>query len=162
MPPAPVEEEPLSEVLRREPELLMVGFFLDRQEFVVPTLTVQEVIRFVAPTRLPAAPRFVAGVINLRGRVTPLVRLRDLLDIPANEGGERSVHHCLSPQRLAARPDDRTGAHHVQGAAGERRLGCGKTHLGTNVEFISGLLKLRENLVGIVSVDKIVETIITS
>lgn len=160
LPETPVEE-PLSEVLRRESELLMVGFFLGRQEFVVPTLAVQEVIRATAPTRLPAAPSFVAGVINLRGKVTPLVRLRDLLDIEAGENVEdmftivcrrRGLQFGLMIERV-----------HTMYRVPQKDIDWSvETHLGTNVELISGLLKLRDDLVGIVSVDKIVETIIKS
>ncbi len=160
MPETPVEE-PLSEVLRREPELLMVGFFLDKQEFVVPTLAVQEVIRSAAPTKLPAAPRFVAGVINLRGKVTPLVRLRDLLDIPASEGvRDQFTIVCRRKGLQLGLMIERV---HTMYRVPQADIDWGvETHLGTTVEFISGLLKLREDLVGIVSVDKIVETIITS
>ena len=154
-------EEPLAEVLRREPQLLMVGFFLGQQEFVVPTLAVQEVIRATSPTKLPAAPSFVAGVINLRGKVTPLVRLRDLLDIPAGENVEdmftivcrrKGLQFGLMIERV-----------HTMYRVPQDDIDWGvETHLGTNVELIAGLLKLRDDLVGIVSVDTIVETIIKS
>ncbi len=152
-------EEALDLVLRREPELLMVGFFLGDQEFVVPTLAVQEVIKYAPPARLPAAPPFVAGVINLRGKVTPLIRLRDILDVPANKENEHQfIIVCRRQGLQMGLMIDRIRTMY---RVAQDSIDWGiETHLGSNVDFISGLLKLRDELVGIVSVDRIVEIVI--
>ena len=42
--------ESLDAIIRDEPELQMVAFFLGNQEYTVPTLAVQEVIKFSQPT----------------------------------------------------------------------------------------------------------------
>lgn len=65
--------------LREEPQVQLVGFNMDSQLFTIPTMLVQEVIRTMEPSRLPMTPSYVSGIINLRGRVTPMIRLRDLL-----------------------------------------------------------------------------------
>lgn len=154
-----LREEALDDVLRRASELLMVGFFIGQQEFVVPTLAVQEVIRHSAPARLPASPAFVAGVINLRGKVTPLIRLRDMLGLPDDE--ENSHRFIIVCRRLGLQIGlmiDRVHTmYHVPQADIDWSI---ENCLGANVGFISGLLKLREGLVGIVSVDRIVEEVI--
>lgn len=156
---APLQEEALDSVLRRKPELLMVGFFLGEQEFVVPTLAVQEVIKFAPPARLPAAPSFVAGVINLRGKVTPLIRLRDILGVPADKENENKfIIVCRRQGLQMGLMIDRVRTMY---RVSQDDIDWGiETHLGANVDFISGLLKLREELVGIVSVDRIVEIVI--
>lgn len=153
------QEEALEDVLRRTPELLMVGFFLGRQEFVVPTLAVQEVIRSSAPARLPAAPAFVAGVINLRGKVTPLIRLRDMLDTASDQGNENQfIIVCRRRGLQFGLMIDRV---HTMYRVPQSDIDWGvETHLGSNMDLISGLLKLRDDLVGIVSVDKIVEVVV--
>ena len=51
-------------------------FKLDGEEFAVDILKVQEIIRTVETTRVPNAPEFVDGVINLRGKVVPVIGLR--------------------------------------------------------------------------------------
>lgn len=152
-------EEALDIILRRETELLLVGFFLGNQEFVVPTLAVQEVIKFSPPARLPKAPSFVAGVINLRGKVTPLIRLRDMLGIPEEAGSQHQfIIVCRRRGLQMGLMIDRVRTMY---RVSQREIDWGiEAHLGSNVDFISGLLKLREQLVGIVSVDRIVDVVI--
>ncbi len=60
----------------RAGEWLLVVFRLGRSEFAAPIDQVLEIIRIPTLTRMPRAPRFVAGVMNLRGKVFPVVALR--------------------------------------------------------------------------------------
>lgn len=152
-------EEALENVLKRAPELLMVGFFLGNQEFVVPTLAVQEVIRHSPPAKLPTAPSFVAGVINLRGKVTPLIRLRDMLGVPDDK--EHSHQFIIVCRRRGLQMGLMIDRVHTMYRVPQEDIDWSiEAHLGSSVDFISGLMKLREDLVGIVSVDRIVEEVI--
>lgn len=54
----------------------LVSFHLGGEEFGLEILRVQEIIRMLDLTRVPNAPDFVEGVINLRGRVIPVIGLR--------------------------------------------------------------------------------------
>ncbi len=56
--------------------LQLVSFKLRDEEFAVDILQVQEIIRLQDITNVPNAPAFVEGVINLRGRVIPIIDLR--------------------------------------------------------------------------------------
>lgn len=56
--------------------LHMVGFAVGKEEFCVDILKVQEIIRMMEITPVPSAPDFVEGVINLRGKVIPVVDFR--------------------------------------------------------------------------------------
>ncbi|MDP3682913.1 MAG: chemotaxis protein CheW, partial [Ignavibacteria bacterium] len=49
--------------------LQLVSFFIGSEEFGVDILYVQEINRMLQVTKVPNAPAFVNGVINLRGRV---------------------------------------------------------------------------------------------
>jgi purine-binding chemotaxis protein CheW len=51
-------------------------FFIDREEYGVEILKVQEIIGALPVTRVPRTPSFVKGVINLRGKVIPIIDLR--------------------------------------------------------------------------------------
>lgn len=65
------------DVQRQKEELLqLVTFNIGHEEFGVDILKVQEIIRTVQITKVPNAPHFVDGVINLRGKVIPIVNLR--------------------------------------------------------------------------------------
>ncbi len=56
--------------------LQLVTFKLGGEEFGVDILKVQEINRSMEITKVPRAPNFVEGVINLRGRVIPIIDLR--------------------------------------------------------------------------------------
>jgi purine-binding chemotaxis protein CheW len=66
----------LSECKRGAELLQLVSFQVGREEFGVNILKVQEIIRSQELTRIPNLPAFVEGVINLRGRVIPVIMLR--------------------------------------------------------------------------------------
>jgi purine-binding chemotaxis protein CheW len=65
--------------------LQLVSFKLREEEFGVNILQVQEIIRMQEITNVPNAPDFVEGVINLRGRVIPIVDLRKRFGLEAKE-----------------------------------------------------------------------------
>ena len=54
----------------------LVVFSLASEEYGVPITLVQEIIRYSAPRPIPGSPNHVEGVINLRGRIIPVVDLR--------------------------------------------------------------------------------------
>lgn len=54
----------------------LVTFKIAQEEFGVDILRVQEIIRMMAITKVPNAPGFVEGVINLRGKVIPVIDIR--------------------------------------------------------------------------------------
>jgi purine-binding chemotaxis protein CheW len=56
--------------------LQLVSFHIGGEEFGLDILRVQEIIRVQQLTRVPNSPDFVDGVINLRGKVIPVVALR--------------------------------------------------------------------------------------
>ncbi len=51
-------------------------FTLDREEYGIGILKVKEIIGMMAITSVPRTPDFVKGVINLRGKVIPVIDLR--------------------------------------------------------------------------------------
>lgn len=54
----------------------LVVFTLGAEEYGVPITLVQEIIRYTPPRPIPGSPGHVEGVINLRGRIIPVVDLR--------------------------------------------------------------------------------------
>jgi purine-binding chemotaxis protein CheW len=54
----------------------LVGFIVGNEEFAVPILSIQEIIKPIEWTKVPFTPNFVLGVFNLRGNVLPLIDLR--------------------------------------------------------------------------------------
>jgi purine-binding chemotaxis protein CheW len=54
----------------------LTTFFLDREEYGVDVRLVQEIRRVTEVTQVPRAPEFIKGVMNLRGRIIPVVDLK--------------------------------------------------------------------------------------
>lgn len=82
--------------------LHLVTFRLDREEYGVDIQSVQEIIRAGDVTPVPGAPRHVRGVINLRGKIIPVVDLRrrfGLAQVPESED-QRIVVVELGEKRL--------------------------------------------------------------
>ena len=54
----------------------LVGFIIGDEEYAIPILAIQEIIKPFAWTRVPQVPSYVKGVFNMRGSVIPLIDLR--------------------------------------------------------------------------------------
>ncbi|MEW6516708.1 MAG: chemotaxis protein CheW [candidate division FCPU426 bacterium] len=70
-------------------EIRLVVFKLGGEEFGAPIHQVHEILRLVEITRVPRAPRFIEGVVNLRGRIIPILDLRRRFDLPLDTTPER-------------------------------------------------------------------------
>jgi purine-binding chemotaxis protein CheW len=71
-------------------QLQLVSFVLAGEEFAVDILAVQEINRMMDLTRVPQSPPEVEGVINLRGKIIPVVDLRKRFGMPAVERTEQT------------------------------------------------------------------------
>ena len=71
-----------------EAETQLVVFRLGNEEYGVDIQQVREIIKVTDVTRVPKAPEFIEGVINLRGQITPVMDLRMRLDLPESQKGE--------------------------------------------------------------------------
>lgn len=69
-------------------ELQLVIFTLAKEEYGLPITKVQEINRMVPITKLPQTPDFMEGVINLRGRVIPVIDLRKRFQLAAAGNSE--------------------------------------------------------------------------
>jgi purine-binding chemotaxis protein CheW len=65
-------------------------FALGNEEYGVPVLKVREIIKVMDITQVPQVPPHVLGVINLRGKVIPVIDLRRKFGFAATEYTERT------------------------------------------------------------------------
>jgi purine-binding chemotaxis protein CheW len=59
----------------------LVGFIIGHEEYAIPILNIQEIIKPIDYTRVPSTPEYVLGVFNLRGNVIPLIDLRSKFNL---------------------------------------------------------------------------------
>ncbi len=65
-------------------------FSLGEEEYGLEILKVQEIIQMQKVTKVPKAPDFVRGVINLRGKVIPVIELRNKFGMESVEDTEKT------------------------------------------------------------------------
>lgn len=63
----------------------LVGFIVGEEEYAIPILNIQEIIKPIEYTRVPSVPEYVLGVFNLRGNVIPLIDLRKKFNLKATK-----------------------------------------------------------------------------
>ncbi len=129
-------------------------FMLHNQEYGVPIGTVREINRVVEITLVPQTPFFVAGVMNLRGRVIPVIDLRLKFGFEATP---YTRHTCIVviegiQGEFGAIVDAVTGVvnfttHQLEPAP---TIGA-DAHLG----FIMGMAKIDKNVVIVVNIIEI-------
>jgi len=71
-------------------EIQIVVFSLSALELGLPIHQVREIIRVSEVTMMPKAPKFLEGIINLRGRIIPVLDLRKRFDMPLADRTEES------------------------------------------------------------------------
>jgi purine-binding chemotaxis protein CheW len=158
---APVDEEAaLEEAMHEARELKLVGFRLAGQELAVPIARVQEVLRAMPVTRLPAAPAHVKGMLNLRGRVVPMIDLGGIMDFSGARGEDRFIIVCRCRGMLVGLlVEALTTMHQARGEEVEWGL---EARAGVASEMVSGLLKVGDLLVAILSVDSLFQKVLKS
>ncbi|MGD9718341.1 MAG: chemotaxis protein CheW [Sulfurimonadaceae bacterium] len=73
----------------------LVGFIIGDEEYAVPILSIQEIIKPIEWTRVPQTPAYVLGVFNLRGSVIPLIDLRLKFGLKAKKHNEETRFFVL-------------------------------------------------------------------
>lgn len=84
----PPENRPLLGTVNADAASMMLTLTVAGQLCAVPVLTVRDVLGVQTITRIPLAPREVAGSLNLRGRIVTAVDLRGRLGLPPREPGQ--------------------------------------------------------------------------
>jgi purine-binding chemotaxis protein CheW len=69
----------------------LVVFSLGAEEYGLPITAVQEIIRYTKPRTIPSAPPSVRGVINLRGKIIPVVDLKSRLQLEGGDAEESKI-----------------------------------------------------------------------
>ncbi|NLZ48495.1 MAG: chemotaxis protein CheW [Clostridiales bacterium] len=63
----------------------LVTFKLEREEYAIKINYVEEITRMTEVTRIPRAPYFIDGIVNLRGNVIPVLNLRKMFRMEEKE-----------------------------------------------------------------------------
>ena len=132
----------------------LVVFQLGAELYGVVISRVHEIIRLQSVTRVPRAPAFVEGVINLRGKVIPVVDLRRRFGLPTAEHtrASRIVVVEIGDQVVGVVVDGVSEVLRVSGATVEPPS---PVVAGIDSEYIHGIAKLPERLVILLDLDRV-------
>ena len=132
----------------------LVTFSLGSEEFGVDIMSVQEIIRIPPITRVPKAPDYVEGVINLRGNVIPVVSLRTRFGMSRVEETSLSRIIVLQVQTkvFGIRVDAVTEVLRIATEAIEPPPPIA---LGMDSQYIRGVGKIGERLLILLELDQI-------
>lgn len=134
------------------PTVQLVLFSLDAQRYALPLVVVERVLRAVEVTPLPKAPSIVLGVIDVGGRVLPVLNLRQRFGLP-----EREI--APADQFLMAHASQRPVALAIDEAQGmierpETEI-LNAAGIVPGLEHIRGLVKLDGGLVLIQDLERV-------
>ncbi|MCL4551501.1 MAG: chemotaxis protein CheW [Bacteroidetes bacterium] len=134
--------------------LQLVSFKIGNEEFGVDILNVQEINKMTQITKVPNSPDFVEGVINLRGRVIPVIDLRNRL------GLERKQHN-KDTRIIVVNVGDKVFGFIVDSVNEVLRVPADifeappEIVAGVGSEFISSVGKLEDRLLILIDLNKI-------
>lgn len=145
------QEEPdrLDEVVQ------LVGFVIGEEEYAVPILSIQEIIKPIGWTRVPQTPPYILGVFNLRGAVIPLIDLRLKFGLSAKNHNEDTRFFVLKQgDDVAGFVIDRlTMALRIKKAD----IGPAPDTMAGDESLIDGVGKQEDRILTILKVDKLLK-----
>ena len=114
------------------------------QTYGLPTDDVRELVRAVAITPLPSAPAVIEGVVNVRGRVLPVLDLRARFHLPARalDPSDHFIVAAAGPRGVILRVDRATHLAMIEEAC----IQAPET-LGPGVDYVAGVAKVDGGMV---------------
>lgn len=134
-------------------------FKLADEEYGLEILKVQEIIQMQTVTRVPRTPEYVRGVINLRGKVIPVIELRKKFGFPSFEDTEKT---CIIVVQIAASEENYVvmgiiidEVREVLDIKAENIEETPSFGSSINTDFILGMGKMNGNVKILLDIDKV-------
>lgn len=136
--------------------LQFVTFNLGEEEYAIEILKVQEIIRMIPITRVPNSPEFINGVINLRGKVIPVMDLGKRIGLPEKDTDNDSRIIVVEIQnKIVGFIVDKVN---IVLRINNSIIEPTPQMVGrTNAEFINGIAKMEHSLLILLDLDKVME-----
>ncbi|MCH7690141.1 MAG: chemotaxis protein CheW [candidate division Zixibacteria bacterium] len=135
-----------------------LSFFLGEEEYGLQILSVREIIGLMDITQVPQTPHYIRGVINLRGRVIPVLELRTKFGMETVEDTEKTciivvevVMHD-SPIQMGILVDSVSEVLEIKVSDIEAAPSFGG---GINTDFIMGMGKVKDEVKILLDIDKV-------
>ncbi len=128
----------------------LLVFIIEGQKYALRTSAVERVVRAVEVVPLPSAPEIVAGVIDVRGRVLPVIDVRKRFRFPEHEidPSDQMIIANTSRRTVVLAVDDTAG---VVELADEAIIPAG--NILPDLEYVKGVVRLEDGLILIHDLD---------
>jgi purine-binding chemotaxis protein CheW len=152
-------DDALSTITNREGKYLT--FTLANEDYGIGILKIKEIIGMIPITSVPQTPTFVKGVVNLRGKVIPVVDLRLKFGIPAIDYTERT---CIIVVEISGQSgaikigivvDAVSEVLSIKGEDIENTPAFGTR---VNIDYILGMAKMGSSVKILLDIDKVLST----
>lgn len=132
----------------------VIVFQLADKEYAIPVSHVQGIEKLMHITRVPKTTRYVKGVINLRGVVTPIIDLRERFNLPVspNEETTRIIIITLEDMEVGFVVDSANDVLDIAATSIEQQP---EVVGSLEEDFISGVAKLDNRLLILLHLDKV-------
>jgi purine-binding chemotaxis protein CheW len=137
--------------------LQLVSFHIGDAEFAVDILNIQGINRMIEVTTVPNSPDYIDGIINLRGKVIPIVNLRRRLGMPEKE-------HDKNTRFIVVEVMQKVIGFIVDSVNEVLRINKSITEpppemvAGVDSKFITAIGKLEDRLLILINLEKILTT----
>ena len=131
-----------------------VIFSLGREDYGVAATQVQEIARHAEITHVPGMPKFVKGVINLRGKIVPILDIKERFQItlaPDVAGSQRIIVAVLGEQLIGLIVDAVSGVIRIPNASIEP---VPPTLPKMDAEYLLGVGKVGQKLVVLLNIER--------
>ncbi len=135
-------------------------FVLGQEDYGIPIHKVKEIIGMMEITFIPKTPKFIKGVINLRGKIIPIMDLRLKFDMEEKEYTERTciivaeIQLDKMKKQIGMVVDAVSEVVNIQSAEIELPPEYGSYE---NVEFLTGVGKVREKVILLLDIERILD-----
>ena len=138
--------------------LKVIVFQLADKEYAIPVSNVQGIEKLMHITRVPKTEKYVKGVINLRGVVTPIIDLRQRFGLPVTENQEstRIIIINLEDMEVGFVVDSANDVIDLPVDAIEQQP---EVVGSSEEEFISGVAKIENRLMILLQLEKILNPV---
>lgn len=135
-------------------EKKVVGFKLKEEEFAFDIMKVIEIIKLKEITNVPTAPDFIEGVINLRGKIIPIIDLRKRFNVEIEERDKkyRIIIVELGKQNIGIVVDEVTK---VLTVTDDQLLPVPKTVNQAGGKYIESIIKIEDRIIVLLDIEKI-------
>jgi purine-binding chemotaxis protein CheW len=141
---------------KEQDELLqLVSFKIGNEEYAIEILKVNEIIRLMDITKIPNSPEYIEGVLNLRGKVIPVVDLRVKMGMPriSNTSNSRIIVVELSGKMAGFKVDAVNEVLRIPKSITENPPELAS---GVNSDYITSVGKIDGRLLILLDLDKVV------